>query len=44
MNAGPTEPRAGPTFPIDAADPPIEEIKSNPWVLKTNAPIINNIR
>jgi hypothetical protein len=30
VNAGPTDPRAGPTFPIEAAEPPIAEIKSKP--------------
>ena len=44
VNAGPTDPRAGPTFPIEAAEPPIAEIKSKPWILKTPAPIIKSIR
>ena len=44
MNAGPTVPRAGPTFPIEAAEPPIAEIKSRPWILNSPAPIIKRIR
>ena len=44
LKAGPIDPKAGPTLPNDAADPPIDDIKSKPWVLKTPAPTINNIR
>ena len=44
MRVGPSEPIAGPTFPIEAADPPTAEIKSKPWVLSTPAPITNNIK
>ena len=44
LKAGPIDPKAGPTLPSEAADPPIDDIKSKPWVLKTPAPTINNIR
>ena len=37
-------PKAGPTFPIDEAAPPIAEIKSRPSKLNTPAPIINVIK
>ena len=44
LKAGPMDPNAGPTLPSEAADPPIDEIKSKPCVLKTPAPTINNIK
>lgn len=42
--AGPTSPNPGPTFPNEAAAPPMAEVKSKPKILSTPAPIINRMR
>ena len=42
VETGPKSPRLGPTFPRLAAEAPIDDKKSRPNKLNTNAPIIKS--